>query len=73
MTMEVLTMANNRENREVAAFNCITLRTSRYISVYVGWSTFDTVAYRYVNLLQRCKNYKMLELKQDKHIILNNF
>ena len=32
---------NNRENREVAAVNHITLHTTRYISVYVGWLTFD--------------------------------
>ena len=41
---------NNRENREVAAVNRITLHITRYISVYVGWLTFDAVnfgAYRY--------------------------
>ena len=43
---------NNRENREVTAVNCITLHTTHYISVYIGWSTFDAVdfgAYRYMH------------------------
>ena len=40
MAMEALAMA---KQQEVAAVNRITPHTTRYISVYIGWSTFDVV------------------------------
>ena len=44
MAMEALAMAkNNRESRAIAAVNRITPHTTCYISVYIGWSTFDAV------------------------------
>ena len=45
MAKEAVAMAKQqgKQRREVAVADRITLHTTRYISVYVGWSTFDAV------------------------------